>query len=270
MDIGTITREEFTLFQRLIYKLAGISMSDAKQTLLAGRLQKRLRHYNLQTYTQYYRMVASGQHPGEVQTMVDLLTTNETYFFREPKHFEFLTSEILPKRSAGSTFRVWSAASSTGEEAYTIAMLLTDKLGASRPWEVFGSDISTQVLAKAARGHYPMTRNEGIPPDYLRKYCLRGVRAQEGTFLIAPEVRQHVSFTQVNLTHPIKADVGLFDVIFLRNVMIYFDMETKQKVVSHLLPHLKPGGYFIIGHSETLNGLNTPLRAVRPTIYQKP
>ncbi len=269
MDIAQITREEFTLFQRLIYKLAGISMSDAKQTLLAGRLQKRLRHHNFHTYTQYYRMIAGGQDPQEIQIMVDLLTTNETYFFREPKHFDFLVSDVLPQRNPANTFRIWSAASSTGEEAYTMAMLLTDKLGKSA-WEIFGSDISTQVLAKAARGHYPLDRNEGIPPNYLKKYCPRGVRAQEGTFLIAPEVRERVRFNQVNLTLPIAREVGLFDVIFLRNVMIYFDMETKQKVVSHLLPHLRPGGYFIIGHSETLNGVTTPLSSVRPTIYRKP
>lgn len=269
MDTSPITLEEFRLFQRLIYKLAGISMGDNKQVLLAGRLQRRLRQYNLGTYTQYYRMISSGQYPEEVQTMVDLLTTNETYFFREPKHFDFLCNEVLPKRPKDQPFRVWSAASSTGEEAYTLAMLLSDKLG-SAAWDVYGSDISTQVLAKAAQGHYPLDRNEGIPPNYLKKYCLRGVRSQEGTFLIAPDVRRRVAFGQVNLTLPIGKEVGLFDVIFLRNVMIYFDLETKSKVVSNLFPHLRPGGYFIIGHSETLNGIQTPLAAVRPTIYRKP
>lgn len=264
-----ITPQEFGLFQRLIYRIAGISLADSKQVLLAGRLQRRLRHYNLETFGQYYRMLATGEHPEELQTMVDLLTTNETYFFREPKHFEFLRDDVLRSRRNPATFRIWSAASSTGEEAYTMAMVLAEHLPNS-PWEVFGSDISTQVLAKARTGHYPMERNEGIPPAFMNKYCLKGVRSQAGTFLISPQIRQRVSFAQVNLTQPISHEVGMFEVIFLRNVMIYFDQETKQKVVAHLLPRLQSGGYFIVGHSESLNGVTSELRMLRPTIYQKP
>jgi chemotaxis protein methyltransferase CheR len=268
MSESAITPQEFTLFQRLIYKIAGISLADTKKVLLVGRLQKRLRHYGFETYTQYYRMLASDQHPDELQIMVNLLTTNETYFFREPKHFDFLRDEVIAKRRNPATFRVWSAASSTGEESYTLAMMLAEHLP-NAPWEVVGSDISTQVLEKARRGHYPMERNEGIPPRFLSKYCLKGVRSQAGTFIISPEIRQRVSFQQVNLTLPVPKSVGLFEVIFLRNVMIYFDMETKRKVVQNLLPHLADGGHFIIGHSETLNGISEGLTAVRPTIYRK-
>lgn len=268
MNDAAITDQEFALFQRLIYKIAGISLSDAKKVLLVGRLQKRLRHFQFDTYSQYYRMLASGNNPEELQVMVDLLTTNETYFFREPKHFEFLRDEILLPRRSPTTFRVWSAASSTGEEPYTLAMMLAEYLGDSA-WEVVGSDISTRVLEKAQRGHYPMNRNEGIPPRFMNKYCLKGVRAQEGTFLIAPALRQQVTFTQVNLTLPVPKELGMFEVIFLRNVMIYFDNETKRKVVQNLLPHLAKGGHFIIGHSETLNGISDGLTALRPTIYRK-
>lgn len=268
MSETQITDQEFALFQRLIYKIAGINMADSKRTLLVGRLQRRLRHYGLDTYTQYYRLLASGESADELQTMVDLLTTNETYFFREPKHFEFLRDEVLAKRRSPATFRVWSAASSTGEEAYTLAMVLAETIP-STPWEIVGSDISTQVLERARRGHYPLERNEGIPPALLRKYCLKGVRSQAGTFLISPELRSRVSFRQVNLTLPVDRDLGLFEVIFLRNVMIYFDLETKRKVVQNLLPHLASGGHFIIGHSETLNGIGEGLSAVRPTIYRK-
>ena len=266
---ATITDQEFSLFQRLIYKIAGISMSDAKKVLLVGRLQKRLRHYNLDSFSAYYRMLSHGEHPEELQVMVDLLTTNETYFFREPKHFDFLRDEVLPHHAGPAPFRVWSAASSTGEEAYTLAMLLAEHLRHA-PWEIVGSDISTQVLEKARRGHYPIARNEGIPPKFLGKYCLKGVRSQEGSFLIARELRDHVSFHHINLTQPITENIGKFDTIFLRNVMIYFDMDTKRQVVDNLLPRLQPGGYFIIGHSETLNGIADGLRQVRPTIYQKP
>jgi chemotaxis protein methyltransferase CheR len=266
---ATITDQEFALFQRLIYKIAGISLSDAKKILLVGRLTRRLRQYELGTFTQYYRMLASGDHPEELQTMVDLLTTNETYFFREPKHFDFLRDEIIRKRKNSSTFRVWSAASSSGEEIYTLAMVLADNLP-STPWEVVGSDISTQVLAKAATGHYSLARTEGIPAAYMNKYCLKGVRSHAGTFLIAPELRKRTSFYQINLTQPIDADIGDFEVVFLRNVMIYFDPETKAKVVHNLLPRLKSGGHLIIGHSETLNGITDRVMAVRPTIYRKP
>lgn len=264
----SITDQEFAQFQRLIYKIAGISLADSKKVLLVGRLQKRLRHHGLDNFTQYFRMVSGGQHPDELQMMVDLLTTNETYFFREPKHFEFLAKEVLAKRRSPAPFRILSAASSTGEEAYTMAMVLAEHLKTA-PWEVVGTDISTQVLEKARRGHYPLERNEGIPPAYLSKYCLKGVRSQEGTFLISSELRQRVRFQHLNLTLPVDQNLGVFEVIFLRNVMIYFDMDTKRKVIDNLLPLLASNGYLIIGHSETLNGISDGLVALKPTIYQK-
>ena len=266
---ANITQQEFVLFQRLIYKIAGISLSDAKQVLLVGRLSKRLKQYGLSTFAEYYRMLASGDNPEELQTMVDLLTTNETYFFREPTHFDFLRNEIVAKRNNPATFRVWSAASSSGEEAYSIAMTLAETIP-SGAWEIIGSDISTKVLAAAAAGHYSLARTDGIPPGYMRKYCLKGVRSHAGTFLIAPELRKKARFFQINLMHPVEADIGDFDVIFLRNVMIYFDPETKTRVVHNLLPRLKKGGYLIIGHSETLTGITDRVIGVRPTIYRKP
>ena len=201
--------------------------------------------------------------------MVDLLTTNETYFFLEPQHFDYLRSEISAKRNSPTTFRVWSAASSSGEEAYSIAMTLAETIPNSN-WEIVGSDISTQVLRKASTGHYSLARTEGIPSGYMKKYCLKGVRSHEGTFLIAPELRQRTSFYQINLTYPVDTAIGEFDVVFLRNVMIYFDPETKARVVHNLLPRLKPGGHLFIGHSETLNGITDRVISVRPTIYRKP
>lgn len=264
-----ITDQEFALFQRLIYKLAGINLADSKKILLVGRLQRRLREHQLDSFGSYYRLLTSGQSPGEVQTMVDLLTTNETYFFRESRHFDFLRDEILTAQRPRKTFRVWSAASSSGEEAYSLAMVLADRL-LDGPWEVFGSDISTRVLAKARTGHYANERNHGIPDAFMRKYCLRGTRSEEGTFLIAPKLRERVRFEQVNLTRPLSPQIGSFDVIFLRNVMIYFDTETKRQVVANLLPRLLPGGHFIVGHSESLNGITDQLQVIRPTIYRKP
>lgn len=265
-----ITNQEFALFQQLIYKIAGISLSDAKKVLLVGRLARRLKVYEFTTFSQYYQMLASGQHSDEMQAMVDLLTTNETYFFREPKHFDFLRDEIVGRRNSPASFRAWSAASSTGEEAYSLAMVLADTLPGV-PWEIIGSDISTRVLEKATSGHYGLARTEGIPPAYMQKYCLKGIRSNAGTFLIVPELRQRTRFRQVNLTQPIGVELGQFEVIFLRNVMIYFDADTKTKVINHLLPRLKSGGHLVIGHSETLNGLKIGrLDSVCPTIYRKP
>ena len=199
--------------------------------------------------------------------MIDLLTTNETYFFREPQHFDFLRDVAIKDRRGSGTFRIWSGASSSGEEAYSMAMVLAEHRS-DGPWEVFGSDISMTVLARARAGIYTQERISGIPPAYLRKYCLKGVRSHEGKLLIDNALKQRVSFAQVNLTLPITG-VGQFDVIFLRNVMIYFDAETKRKVVENMLPSLKPGGYFIVGHSESLNGITTRLKTLKPTIYQQ-
>jgi len=264
-----ITVAEFAQFQRLIYKIAGISLADSKQVLLMGRLGRRLKHYGFASFGEYYRMLASGAEADELQLMVDLLTTNETYFFREEKHFEFLAKSILARHPPGKPFDVWSAASSTGEEIYTIAMVLAGRLGINAPWTVTGSDISQSVLTVARRGLYWLDRTRGLPPEYLRKYCLKGVRDNAGSFLIAPELRQHTRFMQVNLNTTLP-NMGKFDVIFLRNVMIYFDADTKRQVVERLVRQLLPHGTLIIGHSESLNGITDCVKQIKPTIYQLP
>lgn len=260
-----ITDQEFFLFQKLIHQIAGISLPDSKKTLVLGRLQRRLRHHQLQNFSQYHQMISSGRHPDELQTMVDLLTTNETFFFREPKHFDFLRDEVLGKRKSMNSMRIWSAASSSGEEAYTLAMLLAESLSTS-PWEVIGSDISTQMLAKARAGQYASDRIEGIPTALFNKYCRRTETGLE----IVPELRRRLQFRQINLTAPIPAAIGDFEVIFLRNVLFYFDIETKRKVVANVLPRLKPGGYLLVSHSESLNGINSDIKTIRSSIYQKP
>lgn len=267
--ISTISSAEFAQFQRLIYQIAGISLADSKKILLVGRLGKRLRALGLASFGDYYRYVANSANAGERQTMVDLLTTNETYFFREEAHFNFLRQSILPQHPAGKAFEVWSAASSTGEEIYTLAMVLADELGVNGAFSILGSDISTQVLEVARRGQYWLERTRGLPQSYLKKYCLKGVRSQEGSFLISPELRRHTRFMQVNLNTTLP-DIGSFDLIFLRNVMIYFDNGTKRQVVARLVEKLRPGGHLIVGHSESLNGITNSLKMVRPTVYCLP
>ena len=267
MSVPVLSDKEFGLLRDWVFTRAGISMSDAKKQLVMGRLQKRVLHHGLPSYGDYHRMISSGQAREESQIALDLLTTNETYFFREPKHFDFLNARALPERLPGTKFRVWSAACSSGEEPWSIAMSLAEKLH-DGTWEIFASDLSTRVLAQAAAGHYAMERAEHIPRPLLSKYCLRGVGSQEGTFRIGQDLRRRVSFQQINLNEKLP-DVGQFDLIFLRNVLIYFNAETKAEVVRRLCAHLRPGGYFFCGHSESLHGMNLPLAPVQPAIYQR-
>jgi chemotaxis protein methyltransferase CheR len=264
----SISEKEFSQFQRFIFDAAGITLSASKKPLVCGRLEKRLNANQLRSYSDYLNLLSSGKAPAETQIAIDLLTTNETYFFREPKHFDLLRQTATASRGQGRPFRVWSAASSSGEEAYSMAMVLADVLQDS-PWEIFGSDISTRVLEKARLGHYPLSRTTNIPPPYLKRFCLRGVGPQEGTLLIDTALRRRVRFEQINLNNPLP-NVGSFDVIFLRNVMIYFSNDTKQQIIQRLLPTLRSGGYLCIGHSESLNGICDKLKAIAPSIYQNP
>jgi chemotaxis protein methyltransferase CheR len=235
--------------------------------MVSSRLAKRLLHYDLQTYGQYYQLLNSKEYPHEFQLMVNILTTNETYFFREPKHFEFLRDQII-KPWRGDNFRLWSAASSTGEESYSIGMLLAEGMG-MRKWEIFGSDVNTEVLEAARKGVYLMDRLDNMDQRYLDKYCLKGVRSQEGYFRVDEKIRNCVNFELINLKVSLPKSIGQFDVIFLRNVLIYFDTKTKQDIVQRVISVLKPGGYFFISHSETLHNLKTDLTMVTPSIYQK-
>ncbi len=264
MDIRPLKDEEFNKFKALIYKLAGINLSEEKKALVSGRLQKRLRFYSLFTYNDYYSLVTKDN-PVELQMMVDLLTTNETYFYREPDHFDFL-AELAKKWPAKSQLRIWSGACSSGEEAYTCAFVLSENMQ-SNNWEIVGTDISEKVLAKAQNALYPIARADNIPKPILRKYCLKGVRSQIGTFRIQDELRKKVSFRYLNLLEDMSS-IGKFDIIFLRNVMIYFDRQTRQKVIEGIIGQMNPDAYLILGHAESLLGVTTKVKTVRPTIYK--
>lgn len=264
--VVAITDDEFNRFQKLLHQTAGIYLPPAKKTLVEGRLAKRLRHHGLPSYSHYYRMISDPGHADEFQLMLNQLTTNETYFFREPSHFDFLR-QTIPSMSGTEDFRVWSAACSSGEEVYTLAMVLDEALPGRR-WELVGSDLSTNVLAKARQGLYPLERATGIERRLLQKYCLKGVRSQEGFLLIDPSLRRKAQFRQINLTEPLQ-QMGAFDIIFLRNVLIYFDPDTKRDVVNRVLQQLKPGGYFFISHSESLHGITDKVKMIRPSVYQR-
>jgi chemotaxis protein methyltransferase CheR len=262
-----ISDQEFRQFQGFIYDSAGISLSDAKKPLVSGRLAKRLQQFRINTYGEYFRLLSSGNAPDEVQVAIDLLTTNETYFFREQKHFDFLREQASAARRSHEPFRVWSAACSSGEEAYSIAMVLADCLP-DQAWEIVGSDISTRVLQQARKGHYVDERARLIPPRYLQRFCLKGTGAHQGTMLVERSLRNRVEFMQANLTLS-PPQLGLFDIIFLRNVMIYFNEDTKRRVVRNVLSLLKPEGVLLVGHSESLNGITDTVRQLAPAIYAK-
>ena len=260
-----IHANEFELFRRFLYEQAGITLADHKKTLVANRLARRLRHFNLSNYKDYYEIVQTSA--DEHRIAIDLLTTNETYFFREPKHFDFLRDRILKQWPSNRKLRCWSAAASTGEESYSLAMLIDSELGIT-PWDIFASDINHSVLKRARAAHYLMDRIDGIPKHFLKKYCLKGTGEYQGSLLITPRIRKKVTFSPVNLTQPLPQN-GKFDLIFLRNVMIYFDSETKEKIINKMSGQLSDGGYLFIGHTESLKAIEHKLVEVTPTIFRK-
>lgn len=259
-----ITPTEFSRIRNFIYRHCGIDLTESKKVMVSGRLRKQLTRLKLATFTEYLDYVQLPGNEVELQGMVDILTTNETYFFREPEHFNFL--EDLIKSKSQHPFRIWSAASSSGEELYSIAMVLADFCKSS-DWRILGTDISTRVLEKAMRGHYPLERHEGISQARLQKYCLKGVGAQNGSLLIDSNLKIHTEFKQLNLLKP-QHLTEQFDVIFLRNVMIYFDKESKQKVLDNVTKRLRKGGYLFISHTESLFNTEHSLTTIRPSIYQ--
>lgn len=268
MSATELSDREFAQFQSMLYDIAGISLSGAKKSLVAGRLAKRLREYQLSNFSQYLALLAQKEYRHEIQTAIDLLTTNETYFFREPNHFSFLKTLLQAQSRGAGSFRVWSAASSSGQEPYSIAMVLQECL-VGRNWEVLASDISTRVLDTARVAQYPIAQADNIARHYLTDYCLKGIGSQAGTFIVDRLLRDKVQFFHCNLNTKLP-DVGLFDIIFLRNVMIYFDADTKRQVVKRLQAVLKPGGFLFIGHSESLQGINSELKMIVPAVFQKP
>ncbi|WP_035858207.1 CheR family methyltransferase [Cryptosporangium arvum] len=262
-----ITHAEFAEISDLLLRRTGIRLSPGKETLVMGRLDKRLRQLGLTSYREYLDLLARPEEP-ELHQAIDLLTTNETFFFREPRHFDFLREEVLPAHPANRPFRLWSAASSSGEEAYTASMVLADALP-NAPWEVVGTDVSARVVASAQRGLYPIAAAERIPLPLLRKYCRKGREEYTGQLAIAPDLRARVTFVRANLMDNLEG-LGRFDVIFLRNVMIYFGVETKIALLERLETMLQPGGHLIVSLSETLKGVTSRLQLVEPSIYRRP
>jgi chemotaxis protein methyltransferase CheR len=274
-----LSDREFTRFQQLIEQETGIFLSGAKKDLLVGRLAKRLRSLKLDSFTAYWEYVVSGRDPEERVRMLDCICTNETHFFREPAHFEFLERQAFAELAARAAkglrpkrIRVWSAGCSTGEEPYSIAMTLLNRFPPGSGWQlsVLASDLSTRALSHAKKACYSEQRAGELPATMARRFAKSDRRledAQEPTVTLTTMPRELVEFVKLNLTTPPPFNLGRFDLVFCRNVMIYFQPETRKRVVEMLLGHLEPDGYLFVGHSESLISMRDRVRSVGPSIY---
>lgn len=262
---------EFKKIGQIMYDAVGLSYNDSKKSLIHSRLSPRIQKLGLEGFAEYIEILGDESEAAEFQMAVDLLTTNETYFFREPKHYELLESELIARRSK-TPLSIWSAASSFGDEAYSTAMLLSDlqtsgRIGAD--WTILATDISHRVLLSAKEAVYPHDRLRAVSPERLKRYCLKGDGPSEGQSMVMDKLRQRVQFGQLNLCKPFSG-LGPFDMVFLRNVLIYFDAPTKSDVVDRVLATLKPGGLFFLGTAEGRVPCNTPLITVQPGVFRKP
>jgi chemotaxis protein methyltransferase CheR len=266
---------DFNRLSSFISNNYGIKLPITKKVMLQARLQKRLADNNIASFKEYCDFVLSEKSTdSEIIHMIDVVSTNKTDFFRESTHFDFMKSDILPEflqNRPGETLKVWSAASSSGEEAYTIAMVISDfkdnKLGFD--YSILGTDVSSRIIEKAMLGVYSMERVSTISLNLKQKYLLRNKNPEKKDVLIVPELRKNTKFQRLNLMDDFYNVPKDFDVIFCRNVLIYFDRVTQEKVINKLCSHLKPNGYFFLGHSESIMGINVPLRQIKPTIFQK-
>jgi chemotaxis protein methyltransferase CheR len=261
---------EFRKIASIMYEAAGLSYNDSKKSLIHSRLSPRIQKLGLGGFPDYIAILEDESEAAEFQMAVDLLTTNETYFFREPKHYDLLQEE-LGKLGNRTPIAVWSAASSFGDEAYSTAMLMADlqMMGKIGPdWSILATDISHRVLLSAKEAIYPEDRLRAVSPERLRRYCLRGEGPSQGQVQLQDKIRSRVQFGQLNLCKPFSG-LGPFDVIFLRNVLIYFDPPTKSEVVDRVLTALKPGGLFFLGTAEGRVPCNTPITTVIPGAFRK-
>jgi chemotaxis protein methyltransferase CheR len=266
---------EFDFIRNLVYERSRINLSSDKRQLVSARLGKRLRATNIPTIGEYCRLLQAPGADEELANLIDAISTNHTFFFRESAHFDFMRTVAIPETLAQMTgergwrYRVWSAACSSGEEPYSIAMTLADALP-NYPWHIEATDISHRILAKAVAAIYSEETVSKLPRETLRAHFQRGFGPQEGNFRVKRALRDRVTFHHLNLLENELPGRELFHIIFCRNVMIYFDRPTQDELVSRLANRLLPGGYLFVGHSESLTQMRHSLIPVRPAIYRKP
>jgi len=265
--IRPLAGHEFDQFRQLAYRVFGLDLKPGKQDLVSSRLGKLVRQGGFRSYDEYYRSIVQDRTGEALAGMIDALTTNHTAFVREPEHFDFLRREVLPQLAGHDVIDVWSAACSTGEEVWTLAAILQETVG-SRRWQVIGADISRRVLAFAEAGVYPLDRCAGLPAAW-RGAFFEPVEGPTPALRVGKVLRSRATFQRLNLIEPL-AWRRQFPVIFCRNVMIYFDSATQEKVVRQLAGCLEPGGYLFVGHAESLTRVPHGLEYVRPAVYRKP
>jgi chemotaxis protein methyltransferase CheR len=278
-SLFSISPDLYAKFRRLIHEEAGIWLGEGKSALLCGRLSRRLRALKMSSLDEYYELVTRPQQHDERVSMVNAISTNETRFFRDPRHFEFLEQRVIPRWRSDvqqgrrtKTVRLWSAGCSTGEEPYSLAMLLARHLPNDQGWnvQILATDISTKVLAHARLGIYNAAKSTDIPEPLLKDYMLKGINQQEGQMKVMPQIRDMIEFEKLNLVHGPYPPATYFDVIFCRNVLIYFDQPSKQKVVEHCTRCLARHGFIFVGQAENLSStVNSGLRTLAPAIYTR-
>jgi chemotaxis protein methyltransferase CheR len=266
---------EFDFIRSLVYERSRINLGPDKRELVSARLGKRLRATKLQTVGDYCLLLQSPDAGQELADLIDVISTNHTFFFRENAHFDFLRERLVPEMAARARaenwarLHVWSAACSSGEEPYSIAMTLAECLPAW-PWHIFATDISHRILQKAQAATYREEAVSKLAPDIVRTHFQRGFGPQEGNFRVRAVLRDRVSFHHLNLLTGEPPTREAFQVIFCRNVMIYFDRPTQEELVARLSRHLVPGGYLFVGHAESLANIKHALQTVQPAVYRKP
>jgi chemotaxis protein methyltransferase CheR len=268
---------EFTALSRIVYQRWGINLTDKKRELVRSRLAKVVRRHGYESFGTLVRAVQVDGSGALLQEVVDAISTNVTSFFREQHHFDFLHETVVPefiararKKSGPTELRVWSAGCSTGAEAYSIAMTLEESIPASADiaWEILATDVSQRVMDIARRGTYPLNDVRGVSPVHLRKFFLKGTGKAEGYVRAVPALRERVTVRPLNLMEA-WCHAQPFTVIFCRNVMIYFDKPTQQRVVERYRDSLAAGGYLFVGHSETITTASKGWKTMMPTVYRK-
>ena len=261
----------FERLRALVYENSGISLKETKEAMVSARLAKRMRTLGISTHKQYLRYLEQDDSGNEITRFLDVISTNVTSFFRENQHFDFLKTILLQWLADGKTrLRVWSAATSTGEEALSIAMTIVDIIGERLyDFKILATDISTGVLARAQQGLYETTQMENVSEALRRRFFVPVKTPGGAGFQARKELMQHIVYRRLNLSRPPFPMRGQLDIVFCRNVMIYFDDVTRKNLVEEIYRQLLPGGYLFTGHAESLNSLKTDFTYIRPTIYQK-